>query len=211
MKNLIPLLLMLFVFSGRSHAEDSVDSVALPAVAHELNRMQIEDQRYRGENDTIFKTTPWTDSLEHWVWSRQSEIDSTNVKRLEELIDQYGWLGMHKVGNDGAEAVFLIIQHAGLAVQEKYLPKMRESVAAGDFPPTCLAYLEDRIRISEGKPQLYGTQVKVDMETGKPELYPIEDEVNVDKRRAEVGLGPLADYCAEFGIVYVPVGDSIKE
>lgn len=29
---------------------------------------------------------------------------------------------------------------------------------------------------------------------GEPVLYPIEDEANLDKRRAESGLGLLAEY-----------------
>ncbi len=37
---------------------------------------------------------------------------------------------------------------------------------------------------------------------GKAAFFPIMDEVNVDKRRASVGLGPLADYARYFHIKY---------
>ena len=180
-------------------------------MADELITMQVEDQRYRGNNDPIFDTTLWSDSLEQWIWQRQSEIDSANVARLDELIVQHGWLGIDKVGKEGASAVFLIIQHAALAVQERYLPQMQISVAEKKFPAAYLAYLVDRIRMRKGEPQIYGSQLIVSSETGNTELYPIEDESNVDKRRAKVGLGPLADYLAGFGIDYQPVADSAQE
>ena len=32
------------------------------------------------------------------------------------------------------------------------------------------------------------------LNNGKPEPFPIEDEANIDKRRAEMGLMPFADY-----------------
>jgi len=35
-------------------------------------------------------------------------------------------------------------------------------------------------------------------------LYPIEDEANVDKRRAEVGLSPLAEYREGLKQMYYP-------
>lgn len=40
---------------------------------------------------------------------------------------------------------------------------------------------------------------------GKYDFHPIEDEANVDKRRAEIGLGPLEEYARLFGIEYKPV------
>ena len=55
-----------------------------------------------------------------------------------------------------------------------------------------LAYLTDRVLLAEGKKQLYGTQFTV--VDGKWKPRPLEDEANVDKRRAEVGLPPLAEY-----------------
>jgi Family of unknown function (DUF6624) len=55
-----------------------------------------------------------------------------------------------------------------------------------------LAYLTDRVLLAEGKEQRYGTQcTAID---GKWKPRPLEDEANVDKRRADVGLPPLAEY-----------------
>jgi Family of unknown function (DUF6624) len=58
------------------------------------------------------------------------------------------------------------------------------------------ALLLDRVLVAEGKPQIYGTQAKNfdQWKGGEPVFDPIEDEANVDKRRAEVGLFPMAEY-----------------
>ena len=50
----------------------------------------------------------------------------------------------------------------------------------------------DRVLVSDGKPQIYGTQ---GMEkNGVIVPYPIEDEEHVDKRRKSIGLGPIDEH-----------------
>lgn len=68
------------------------------------------------------------------------------------------------------------------------LPLVQDAHHAGKTDGANYAFLLDDIRVAEGKPQVYGTRSK---QGSGP--YPIEDEANVDKRRAEVGLEPLAD------------------
>jgi hypothetical protein len=52
--------------------------------------------------------------------------------------------------------------------------------------------LEDRIRMFEGRPQLYGTQLVADDE-GWLRPYPIEDPAGVEERRRQVGLARLPE------------------
>ena len=62
----------------------------------------------------------------------------------------------------------------------------------GNVEPADIAYLEDRLLIMEGKPQIYGTQFRtID---GVSEPFPIEDPEHVDERRASVGLDTYAAY-----------------
>ena len=57
-----------------------------------------------------------------------------------------------------------------------------------------MALLEDRVALRQGKKQIYGSQIGVDPDTGEHYVQPLEDPDNVDKRRAEVGLEPIANY-----------------
>ncbi len=94
--------------------------------------------------------------------------------------------------------MFLVIQHADIQVQDKYLPMMREAVAAGKAQGSSLAMLEDRVAMRHCNKQIYGSQV-INDPAGKY-LCPVTDPDNLDKRRASVGLEPIADYLIKFGM-----------
>ena len=126
--------------------------------------------------------------------------DSVNLLKIQKILDQYGWVGFDQVGRTGAMTIFLVIQHSSLPVQQKYLPMMREAVAKKQAVAGNLALLEDRVAISEGRKQVYGSQLQTDKVTGKNFLSPLEDPDHVDERRAAVGLGPLAEYLKQFDV-----------
>lgn len=73
-------------------------------------------------------------------------------------LDERGWLGPDVIGQTGNSTLFLVIQHADLVTQEKYLPMMREAVTKGNAKGSSLALLEDRVLIRNGKQQRYGSQ-----------------------------------------------------
>jgi hypothetical protein len=52
--------------------------------------------------------------------------------------------------------------------------------------------LEDRDRCSEGRPQLYGTQLDWD-DNGQLSPLTIDDPETVDARRQKIGLKPLVE------------------
>ncbi len=109
-------------------------------------------------------------------------------------MDKYGWPGKSLVGKDGANAAWLLVQHADRdpAFQKRCLDLMKEAARKGEVSGQELAYLTDRVRVAQGEKQLYGTQFHtVD---GRLVPQPIEDEPNVDKRRKEIGLSTMAEY-----------------
>lgn len=128
--------------------------------------------------------------------------DSINVIKVIEILEQYGWVGSDKVGGTANQTLFLVIQHSDLKIQQKYLPMMREAVKNKKASGSSLALLEDRVALREGKRQIYGSQVGRDNSTNKSYVLPLDDPDNVDKRRAEVGLGSLADYVKNWDIVW---------
>ena len=126
--------------------------------------------------------------------------DSVNEIAVIDIIEKRGWPGSSSVGDKANRTVWLVIQHAAVELQEKYLPLLKASVAEGESSGSNLALLEDRILMYRNKPQIYGSQVRGNSETGELEVYKIADPENVDLRRAEVGLGSLKSYLARFGI-----------
>ena len=164
----------------------------------ELLNMEKSDQLHRAKLQELGQKYGFDSPDIQETLDKQNCIDAANSKRLSEIIEAYGWPGKSLVGDQAATAAWLILQHTDLAKQQKYLPLVREAVSNKELAPRCLAYLEDRILVQEGNPQIYGTQMYFNAQ-GKLECAPIEDEANVDIRRESMGLPSLAIQLAAFG------------
>ncbi|MFH2001574.1 MAG: DUF6624 domain-containing protein [Planctomycetota bacterium] len=186
-------------------------SKPLNEIRAELETMFKTDQSLRKECMEKEKKFGRDSKEVHDLWEKQIEIDKNNIKRLEAIIAEHGWPGRTQFGENAAMAAFLVLQHADYKYQKKYLPMVRKAVKEKECDPSNLALLEDRVLMREGKPQIYGSQVVQDAETGGFKVYQIKDEANVDERRAAVGLPPLKEYLAIFGIEYqAPQGSNDK-
>jgi len=181
---------------------EKIESNLNKSLAQQLDSILATDQKYRNPRaNESFKKKYGSDSKEVKERRKQMhEIDSINLIKVKAILDQFGWLGRSAVGEDGNVALFLVIQHADLETQEIYLPMLKEAVKNGKAEAADLALLVDRIEGRNGKPQVYGSQVQ--RKAGKYEVKPIIDEVNVNNRRAEVGLEPLEDYLRRWNIDY---------
>jgi hypothetical protein len=167
-----------------------------------LDTVYNEDQTDRLKIDSLQKKYGWQSEQMQSLWRKIHIQDSINLIKVKNIIDVYGWVGPDEVGKQGAQTIFLVIQHADSLTQVTYLPVMQEAVTKGKARPQDLALLEDRVLTKQGKEQIYGSQVRTN-EAGKYEFYPIKDEANVNKRRASVGLQLLEEYAKYFDINYV--------
>jgi hypothetical protein len=125
---------------------------------------------------------------------RMQAMHDTHASRLSAILATHRWPGESKVGMDGAEAAWLIVQRAIAQpeLQRRALAALQQAAAAGDALPLHAAMLEDRIRCLEGRPQRYGTQFDWD-EHGQLTPLPPDDPENIDRRRQALGLLSLAD------------------
>lgn len=135
------------------------------------------------------------------LWERILKKDSSNQAVVSRILDERGWLGADVVGGMGNQAMFLVVQHADLDLQLKYLPMMREAASLGKLRAASLAMLEDRIALRQGQRQRYGSQIGHDPVLGNY-VSPLEDPDRVDELRAEVGLGPLREYVERWGLTW---------
>ena len=153
----------------------------------ELIAMVAEDRRVSQELATDGR-------LFEGYHPKMAEVHKRNGKRLGEIVDQIGWPGKTLVGEEGAEAAWLILQHdiANPKLQRHCLPLLREAAANGEVPAWQMAMLIDRIHVLEGKPQVYGTQFDWD-ENGEMSPCLIENPEQVNVLRRSVGLMPLEE------------------
>ena len=134
----------------------------------------------------------------------KSNITPQNQKDLEALIAKKGWPKISNVGSSAASSAFLIIQHADLAKQKKYLPIIKKLCEENEAHWGSYALMYDRVQVRENKPQRYGSQVHRNPKTNIDEPYPLEDESKVDEWRKEMGMQPLAEYLMRWNIKWEP-------
>ena len=190
--------LLMIVKSNKEEAEKDLDK---PLVAI-LDKIYQEDQKYRHQLDEVEEKYGRDSEEIKAHWKLINEKDSINLIEIKKILDERGWLGKEIIGGQGNGTLFLVIQHSDLETQLKYLPMMREAVKKGNANASSLALLEDRVALRQGNRQIYGSQIGRDTETGEYFVSPLIDPENVDKRRAEVGLGTLADYVNHWGMTW---------
>lgn len=122
------------------------------------------------------------------------EVDRANTEWLDAVVRDRGWPGSALVGDDGADAAWLLAQHADARpdLQRRWLVLLRAAAAEGEALPRHVAYLTDRVLLAEGGEQEYGTQLTD--QGGRWLPTRLRDPDGVDARRAAVGLEPLEDY-----------------
>ena len=128
-------------------------------------------------------------------------IDEPNTKRLTEIFDQIGFPNTAKVSKEGMRAFMLLLQHAPSDdLRVRSLEPITAAFKNKELPPMDYANFVDRLRLHQGKKQLYGSGF--DFKDGKLVMNPVEDPKNLEKRRTEIGLPPLAEYMKMMGELY---------
>lgn len=122
-------------------------------------------------------------------------VDQENTEWLRGWLDDgHGWPRLSEVGAEAARAAFLLAQHsADKAFQRRCLDLMTPLVQEKEVEPMDWAYLLDRVRLAEGQKQVYGSQILQNPD-GTLSVAPLEDPDQVDARRAQLGMPPLAEY-----------------
>jgi len=128
---------------------------------------------------------------------RMEELHRAHASRLRQIIAVFGWPGLTLVGEHGARAAWRIAQHS--IGEPEFMRQCRELIDAAsqkqDLPRWQFAMIDDRIRVYEGKPQRYGTQLRNGPEGVEP--HPLENAARVNSMRMQAGLPPLAQTLAK--------------
>lgn len=186
----IIIALTLMAFSAVSSAQTSSDT--LQAELLEMGRL---DQQVRERiMDLVSGSGPEALSSDEFraLADEQQQVDETNFLRLEEIIREHGWPSAELVGERANGVAWLIMQHASIERQQRYLPLLRQAVSETQARASMLALLEDEIALAEEGEQIYGTEIT--LRDGKALLAPIANPGEIDERRAAVGLPPIDEY-----------------
>jgi len=131
-------------------------------------------------------------------FQKVKDVDKINREEFKKIFEEIGYISS-EYGKEVQLAAFLIVQHMpkeDTPFMKEYLYLMKDDLK--NINPLNYAQLVDRVRIYEGKNQLYGTQFTSIQ--GKEEIYKLHKIFNqekVDSRRKEIGLEPLKQYLAK--------------
>lgn len=191
MNRVAPVLLLIgSLWLAQIVQAQPVDTVTVehPTLRSELLKMAQIDQEVRQFVYGSRGAPPDSATLAH-----MDSTDAVHTARLKEIVEQYGWPDNSLVGQDGANAAHLIVQHSpDWDFQERVLPLLRQAYERGEADGQAVALLTDRVRVHRGEPQLYGTQYQI--EEGQVVFTEIENPDDVDERREELGMPPLEFY-----------------
>jgi VWFA-related protein len=116
-----------------------------------------------------------------------------NTPKLCSILNEFGWPTLNLVGQDGVDAAFFLLKNTSpFELQRDLLPVIIAATMKGEIARPDFAGYIDRLRLSAGLKQLFGTEATIS--NGLLVLYPIDGEAEVDRRREQYGLPPLKEY-----------------
>ena len=203
MKSTIIFLICFFIFRTAVHSQ--VNTFAIDESKFKTELLPALDTLYKEDQSNRLKYTELRTSKApkkalDSIYAIIKQQDAANLIKVNKILSQYGWLGPQDVGMDRSQALFLVIQHADLKTQQKYLPMIKKAEKEGKTLSSNLAILEDRIAMREGKKQIYGSQGFKDKTTGISYIYPMIHPDKLDKRRKSMGLKPMKEYDGEWDL-----------
>jgi hypothetical protein len=119
--------------------------------------------------------------------------DRQLTAELKQIVSRDGWPTIQLVGFEASNAAMFILIHTEDHVWQRSLLPLLEQLSREDkIDGSQLATLIDKELVEAGKPQLYGTQFKI--EGQHMEVYDVEDRAALDARRAAAMLPPMDVY-----------------
>lgn len=131
-------------------------------------------------------------------------VDAENLAWLKPLVKTHGFPTKEEVGKKGVDDAWLLVQHADKdpAFQASVLKLLKARLGAGGISKNDYALLVDRVRLAQGKEQLYGSQIAV--KNGTYVVKPTKDMAHVDTRRESMNLMPISSYLCVIKATYGP-------
>ena len=126
-----------------------------------MSEVYESDQRIRKANNLI----------------KYAKEDHRNQELVISIIEKCGMPTLNEVTQKHMNAIWLGLQHTDEKNRKKYFPQIEKAVENGDLSKQQYALMKDRILMDEGKPQIYGSQIK----NGK--LYKLENPETVNHPR----------------------------
>jgi VWFA-related protein len=202
MKFVLPAVLLLACSAGATNAQSCLTQddvkqmlarVDSPPPSTPDKKLQEELLKMAVKQRETLQELVERDQTNHADSKKLHKLYADHIGKLCQIIKTDGWPTTALVGEEGVLAAFYILKNGGTYELERdLLPVIIAVIKKDPIQKREFAGVFDRLRVSAGMKQLFGTQA-VSM-GGFLVLYPIDDQAKVDARRAEFGLEPMETY-----------------
>jgi len=193
-------ILIILLITTLSCSKNNKSKIKVIAVQKTKNFISVLDTIWQKEQTPIrlrdsLINIYGADSKEADVYQKEYRNNHIyNIKKVKEILDNNDWPEPSVIGDQGNRTICNVLQHADQETREYYIPMMQKAVLDKKLEARYLVRAEDRIATDNGELQIYGGQMKYYPKTKSFNLWPVYDPVNIDKRRAKIGLGPIAEF-----------------
>jgi len=167
-------------------------------MTNKITEMYNRYKQYRTESASVYMSQGWTkgEAVEN---QELMAADAVNLREAEALVDHYRLPTISKVGAENAHKFWLMVMQFNhdTEFQTRILKAMHEELEENDVSTADYAFLTDRIRVNQGRAQLYGTQVFYNEMTEQFEPFDLKKPDSVDQRRVIMGLERINSYIKE--------------
>jgi hypothetical protein len=175
---------------------------ALPppkTAVEQLMRLRQMDQVPRQALAAIdFATLSASEKSQAWTAIARllEPIDRSNQETFLKILPSEGWFTISHYGPSASDAAFFIVQHSNKDLWVRFIPILTRLAVQGEVDGASVAFMEDRLAMTEGRPQRYGSQMTC--VGGKRIPAATEDLEHLDERRKSLGMSPYAQYLKRF-------------
>jgi hypothetical protein len=149
--------------------------------------MFVSDQKFRNFSDCRFSkfNKEEIDSL----WYLQKKIDSLNSSYIYEIsLNKKSKIPSSITEKCAYVAFIMVLLHSPLHVLKAYKKAMNKAFKQGNISKLDFAFFHDKLKVAEGKKQIYGTQHIYNEQTKQMELAPIKNIKKLKKRLSKIGI-----------------------
>ena len=143
--------------------------------------------------------------------TRQAYIEGTRhhfdrmaaegTARLSAILDRITWDELLSLSPRAADQAFSLISHSGdIAFKQRMIAVFEPMARAGRMRGNNVANLVDDVALSEGRPQVYGTNFEC--RDGVYQPKPTEAPETLNERRAALGMNTIEEYAATMRQAY---------
>ncbi|MFK7809249.1 MAG: DUF6624 domain-containing protein [Saprospiraceae bacterium] len=167
-----------------------------PQLVTQIGELTKRHQSHRKLSSELFRKH----GLESKKMTQNDELiredDRGNRNAAKAIFEKHGYPTISTVGAEKSHEFWVIVQNCDMDVdfQLAVLKVTDKLIHKGEADPKDHAYLSDRVRINLGMKQMYGTQVAFNESKNTYEPYEMNKPEEVDARRKEMNLEPLATY-----------------